>query len=135
MVKAHFSQIIIWVLILTGLVLVAMHVVPVKEKRLSTYYHDATMPPPKSERHRKLEILMKERGLIDQEMDELKNEVSKRNDLWDSQPMISEVLKGVTMNKEKYLRNKLMTGNLSSEEVEKFITFLKTDVPILLEEN
>ena len=91
---------------------------------------DTRMPPAKSERLAELDN--RSGGYTLQEVQELQRLVEERNGQWSSQPMLSEVLSGVSHDKEGYLRQQLLDRRLSEKEVEQFISSVKKDTPHLL---
>ena len=92
------------------------------------------MPPVITERQVELETRMKQQGLRSSEMDEYNILVEQRNEAWDNQPMVSQILKNIGSGKETKLRAELAARNLNEKEIEEFMQVLYSVSPHLLKE-
>lgn len=128
MAKKYFTYIFIWIFILTLIFFITNSINP------NFFLGDAVLPPIKTERQIELETRMERQGLRQSEMNEYNILLEQRNEAWDNQPMVSQVLKDVDSEKETKLRAELAERNLSEKEIEEFMQVLYSESPDLLKE-
>lgn len=126
--KKYSTYIFIWICILTFIFLIT------KSINSNFFLNDASMPPVITERQVELETRMKQQGLRSSEMDEYNILVEQRNEAWDNQPMVSQILKNIGSGKETKLRAELAARNLNEKEIEEFMQVLYSVSPHLLKE-
>jgi hypothetical protein len=126
--KKYFTYIFIWICILTFIFFITKSINP------NFFLSDAFMPPIKTEREIELETRMKRQGLRQSEMNEYRALSEQRNEAWDNQPMVSQILKDVDSGKEAKLKVELAGRNLSEKEIEEFMQVLHSEFPHLLKE-
>jgi hypothetical protein len=126
--KKYFTYIFIWSFILTLIFFIT------KSINSNIFLGDAVLPPIKTERQIELETRMERQGLRQSEMNEYNILIGQRNEAWDNQPLVSQVLRDVDSEKETKLRAELADRNLSEKEIEEFMRVLSSEAPHLLKE-